>query len=588
MAVPTIEKYTAASLGSPYHDSQWLFQVLSAMAYNVADMPGTQIFTLMLWVATFSLIFLSSKKHTSTETASILVFIAAMASSERFIPRPEVVSYLMISTYYYLLMGGKELSGKKIAILILLQAIWTNSHSLFVMGPFISGCYWINSLWDHFRGRQSDIKKASILLFSLAMVTLLTPYGISGWSFAYLLYTEMSSVSPHVLSTIGEFSATFGEKTRSDPPFWFFLSLLILWGTSSLISFRKNFPLGRVLLVFGMLYAASTGRRNMVLFAITSAPLIAENLSNISPRGLKLKKVYPFLAALIFLYGLWPISGHYYTKFGGPVRFGLGASASFFPKDFPGFIERTGFKSQVFNSHEMGGFYLFHRFPESVPLLDTRMEVIDVEELTKIMTAPQNPKILYEVLDKYKIKGFFLHHSSSEARLLIPRLSRDAGWFLAYFDHAASFWLRADLAYMSPKIDLDSARTALPKVKRFEDVHLLDNFLRLMEKDRLRLANLQRGVSFRLKTIRDKDLLWEIGRLQLGLNLQKEAEETYKKLIRIDNDNVSALTQLAIFAVSRGDLSSAESLLYRAMKATPDNKAVKENYDKIKAARKSK
>ena len=122
-AVPVIEKYTAASLGRPYHDSQWLFQTIAAMAYNAAGMPGTQIFTLLLWVATFSFTFLSAKKCSSTETASILVFIAAMASSERFIPRTDVVSYFMISAYYYLLMGEKELSGKKIGLLILLQVI---------------------------------------------------------------------------------------------------------------------------------------------------------------------------------------------------------------------------------------------------------------------------------------------------------------------------------------------------------------------------------------------------------------------------------------------------------------------------------
>ena len=109
-----------------------------------------------------------------------------------------------------------------------------------------------------------------------------------------------------------------------------------------------------------------------------------------------------------------------------------------------------------------------------------------------------------------------------------------------------------------------------------------------MEKDRLRLANLQRGLPFRLKTISDEDLLWEIGRLQISLNLQKEAEETYKKLLEIDNVNVELLTQLAIFAAKRGDLAGAENFFYRALKMSPDNKAVRENYDKIKAARQSK
>jgi len=585
LAAPTIEKYTAASLGRPYQDSQWLFQAIAASAYNIAGITGTQIFTTLLWLATFVFTFLSAKKYTGHKVASILVFITAMASSERFIPRPEAVSYFMVAAYYYFLVSSNKLSTRKVIFLVILQIIWTNSHSLFIIGPFIVGCCWIEALGNHLQGKASGIKKMSLLLLSVILATLVTPYGINGWSFAYLLFTQISSSAPHVLTTIGEFRPTFDEITRDLPPFWFFFLLLILCAITSLLSARKSLPIGKILIAGGMLYAATTGRRNMVLFALTSAPLIAQNFSLLLPAGFNFRKSAPTLAILIFLYGLWPLSGHYYVHFGGPVRFGFGASPSFFPNNLPAFIKTIGFKSQVFNSHEMGGFYLFHRFPESIPLIDTRTGVIDIEELTKIMTAPQNPTILYEVLDKYNIKGFFLHHSSSEARLLLPRLSRDPGWFLAYFDHAASFWLRADLAYMSPKIDLDSARTTLPKVKRFEDVHLLDNFLRLMEKDRLRLANLQRGLSFRLKTVRDEDLLWEIGSLQLRLNLQKEAEETYKKLIRIDHDNIPALTQLAVFAFSRNDLAGAEKLLHQALKASPDNKAVKENYNKVKAAR---
>ncbi|MBE9537027.1 MAG: hypothetical protein IMF07_07570, partial [Proteobacteria bacterium] len=277
----------------------------------------------------------------------------------------------------------------------------------------------------------------------------------------------------------------------------------------------------------------------------------------------------------------------YYVKNDIPARSGLGSSPSYYPYRLPDFLRKINFQGNIYNSNIMGGFYLLHSYPERRPLTDGRWEIYNDRILKSILIAPTQPYLMQGIVSKFNIKGMLLHHGSEEAISLLPKLRNTKKWRLVYYDYSASFWIREDSLRGLKTLDLGMEGLSLSKPERFEECHLLDNFLRLMGADRLRMTNLQKALGFRIKTLKKSELLEEIGKLQLKLEMPGEAEISYQKLSDIEPKNITALTQLAIFAARRGDLAAAENFLYRALETSPDNKAVKENYENIKAARQS-
>lgn len=584
-AVPVTDHFAAAALGRPYHDSHWLFQVGLALADRVAGMGGVQAFMILIWAATFWFCQRAIARWTPPLAGYLLLFLAAMTSIERFLPRPEIVTLLLIALFYWMLQERKYLGLKGLLLFGLLQAIWANSHGLFVIGPFMAGCYWLAAALRRMQGSEPDFAPLSRLLGVLALATLLTPYGWEGWRYAALLFVEAGSGAPNVLKAVGELSPTFGAATRSAPAFWFFAALLAVAILTTIpAALRRQVSLARLLIVAGLLAAALTGRRNMVLFALAAAPFVAENLHRLFPQGIRNDKIRMSLTAALALAMLgwtwYPLSGAYYMNMTISTRFGWGVSPIFFPHGLPQFLERSGFKGQVYNSNILGGFYLYHSYPQRLPLTDGRWEVYDAKTLEAILGAPRSPAAWAKMVAAYDIRGLLLQHASPEAQVLLPALRTQDTWRLVYYDHAASFWMRSDTPRLPPAISL-SAGTLPPKPSRLDDCIILDLFLSRMGAEELALQNLQRQLEFDWGT---EALLARIGQAQLRLQRFDQAEGTYRRLSHDYPRNLEALNELGFLAFRKGDLAAAEALLRRALEVAPGNSDIRNNYLKIKAA----
>lgn len=584
-AIPATDHFAAAALGRPYHDSHWLFQIGLALADRVAGMGGVQVFMILIWAAAFWFCQRAIARWTPPLAGYLLLFLAAMASVERFLPRPEIVTLLMIALFYWMLQERKYAGLKGLLLFGLLQAIWANSHGLFVIGPFMAGCYWLVAALRRTQGSEPDFAPLSRLLGVLALATLLTPFGWEGWRYAALLFVEAGSGAPKVLKAVGELSPTFGAATRSGPAFWFFAALLAATILTAIpAALRRQVSLARLLIVAGLFAAALTGRRNMVLFALVAAPFVAENLRLLLPQGIRSDKIRVALSAALALamlsWAWYPLSGAYYLRMSIPSRFGWGATPSFFPHGLPQFLERSGFKGQVYNSNTIGGFYLYHGYPQRLPLTDGRWEIYDAKTLETILGVPRSPAAWAGMVAAHDIRGLLLQHASPEARVLLPALRAQDAWRLVYYDHAASFWMRSDAPRLPPAISL-GAGTLPPKSSRLDDCLMLDLFLSRMRAEELALQNLQRALEFDWDT---EALLARTGQAQLRLQRFDQAESTFRRLSRDYPRNLDALNELGFLAYRRGDLAAAEALLRRALEVAPGNADIRNNHLKIKAA----
>jgi len=583
-AVPTLDKFTVAAWGRPYHDSHWLFQSVLAVCNRAFGMAGVQLAMIALWAATLWACHRAIARWAAPPVSYALLFLVAMACIERFLPRPELVSYLMLAIFFLLLQERKYVNTLQLVVFGLLQVIWSNCHGLFVLGPGMAGCYWLVAAVDKFRGQKTDLSGLTRLLVVLAAATLATPSMLGGWKYAFLLFTEVGSAAPLVMKNLAELSPTFGKAATSAPAFWFFACLVALTVVSLVLALIRNraaLSRERVLLVV-MLFALSlTGRRNMVLFVLAAGPFTAEHWRLVAwPKRWSAGVAAAVFAVVVLAYACYPLTGRYYLSMNLPTRFGFGATPSFFPQGLGKFLDQQGFSGTIYNSNVLGGFYLYQGYPRRLPLTDGRWEIYDQKQLESIQFfAHQNPVLWQKLVARYDIQGVLLQHSTSDARSLLPALNRDARWRLVYYDHAASFWMRTDTPGIPRAVDLTGA-TGLPKqLARIEDCIMLDTFFADLGAGDLAIANLERAAVF---SWQQETTLERLGALLMSSRRTEQAERVFMSLHEHYPRNLTALSELAYCAAQRGDLTAAKGFLIRILELDPANRSAQDNLNLLK------
>jgi hypothetical protein len=477
-AVPTVDAFSTLGLGRPYHDSHWLFQVFLATADRLGGMAGVSLAAVLLWAVTLLLCYRAVRRWVSLPSACALVFLAALGASDRFVPRPDAITCLMIAAFTLLLQQERWKRLPGLALIVLLQVVWANSHGLFVIGPFVVLCYCFAALIQGSATGTADRRRLWVLLVLTAAATLSTPFGLTGWRYAARLFGEQFFSGQTLFAGIQELAPTFGAASRALPDFWIFAGFLLAWGAIAVAALaRGSISVPRVLVTAGLCVAACSGRRNMPLFLLAAAPFIAEHAAAlIRPRAIRSAAWWVF-GGVALLSALMPLSGKFYELMALTVRAGLGPSPTVFPAGLPAFLLQSGFKGQVFSPAYQAGYCLYHGYR---PMVDTRWEVYDPRQLADFYAAVLDPARWWQTVVRYDIRGILLTHFSPETDALLPRLPGDPRWRLVWYDSSASFWVRFDqlpaLATLRPGSDVD--RRLLPS--RLEECLLLARFYEVM------------------------------------------------------------------------------------------------------------
>jgi hypothetical protein len=581
-SIPDLDHFSRAGFGRPYHDSHWLFQVALGTVDYIAGMVGVQGLMVAIWGMALAGCWQSMAKDRYSLWGLFLVFLVTMASVERFLPRPEIVTFAMIALFCWRLRKGAFDLWSERFLFFFLQVIWANCHGLFVIGPFLVGCYWVCELYRFSKGERTFFTSVSVLFALVVLATLITPFGLDGWRYAFLLFQEAGSGANEILKSVNELSPTFGIASRRSPAFWSFVILMSLCAIAIVQSaFRRTLSLPRIMILLALFVAALTGRRNIVLFALVAGPFVAEHfqpLKKLAPRWQNLTA--GACIALMWCMAWWGFSGHFYTHMQLPARFGVGVTPSFFPHGLVGYLDTQKITGQVFNSNLAGGFFLYHHYPERLSLTDGRWEIYDLQELTAIRQAPHQPQLWSWMIDKYNIQALLLFHASPEADALLPKLPTDPQWRLVYLDKAASLWLRNDLVSEGQVIDLNKVDFTIPDVSRIDDVMILELFLRSVGRPKARIENLKRGLQF--KSNHPLILLW-LGQAQLEQRDYAGAEESFSKLLLVDPEDITALNELAFLAYQRNEYVAARKYLDRVLAVDPSNRDALDNLKILQA-----
>ena len=258
--IPTHDLFSHTLTGESRPPYEWLSQVIFEIANQWLGLDGVILLTAILLSAVILLLY----RHCFNRSQSVLisflvVLIATGATSIHWLPRPHVITFLLLAIWIHNL--EKLRTGKQIRIYFfpLIMLFWANLHGGFIFGFLAFAAYFAGWLWDKWRNRASMESGKKLFLAGIYSLpaSILTPDLWHNWE--AVLNNRSSFILTRTVETM--------PPNLSDPSVAPFVILLLLTVFFSLANWQ-SISAAHVFLLGGFAVLALMMTRNIPLFAI--------------------------------------------------------------------------------------------------------------------------------------------------------------------------------------------------------------------------------------------------------------------------------------------------------------------------------
>ncbi|MEO6029017.1 MAG: tetratricopeptide repeat protein [Candidatus Binatia bacterium] len=453
---PAANTFSLTAPDYPWVDLHWIFQLVLYAAWTLAGVNGVIVLAAMLTATTALVLYGVARRFVPPMLAAFLVAVALTISSPRFVPRPELLSFLYFAVYLALLEGYPR-NGRAIFLLIPLQILWANTQGIFAVGLALGGCYWLGATlaflpvprgWRETCGLDFVAwRRLTVVLAVATLGCLANPWGLEGALFPFQLLPRVTGNSLFS-ARIGEFRPPL-ESGYAPVLVKTWLTVLIASGLSFLVSIQR-WHLGRLLagLAFGVLSTQSL--RNMAFFGWMAVPVLAGNLGPLVARWRVpawLRGGIATVTAMAIVLLVASIATNRFSYVMNVQReFGLGVSRVRFPEGAVAFLERAGISGRAFNCLAMGGYLTWSR-PHDAVFVDGRLEAFPEAIFRDYFQAMDEPGTFPRATRPYALDYALLYHAWGNRMPLVNYLAKDHGWTLVYFDEIAAVFVPSDEAH---------------------------------------------------------------------------------------------------------------------------------------------
>ena len=272
--VPYADIFSFTKPGEPWFAWEWLWDVTFAWLFRQGGMALVVLASILIICLTFALLYrLANRCCGNPVVAFALTMLAAAASTIHWLARPHLFTLLFVVIFLSILLRVREGRTKLLWLLPPITILWTNLHGGFPAGILILGAYaggeLLRSVVVPAREDRIAAARASLPYIATAMgclaASLVNPYG-------YHLHTHIVEYlrDPNQMKNIIEFQGTNFQMGDTG----YFESMLVLGlGASVWYAMQKRF--GEVFLLAGWGHIALLQVRNVPIYAIVAAPVIA-------------------------------------------------------------------------------------------------------------------------------------------------------------------------------------------------------------------------------------------------------------------------------------------------------------------------
>ena len=580
---PVVNTFAFTAPDHPWIDLHWIFQLLLYAAYEVAGLNGCMALVVVLLLATVAILYGLARRWASPAAVAFLLAVALTIASPRFVPRPEMLSFVLFAAYLWLLESYPA-NGRSIYWLVPLQILWVNSQGIFAVGLALVGCYWLGATIA-FLPLPAGWKRASALPASawrrltvtLALATvgcLLNPYGVEGALFPLQLLPRVTGNSLFSMR-IGEFRAPF-ESGYAPVLSYTWAAFMAAAGLAFLINVRR-WRLGRLLAVAAFAWLSAQALRNMAFFAWIAAIGIAANCGealrarreqgggagrtdrDASGRSRRFSGA-PRLVEAVGLGAIAVLIGslatNHFSRFLGIEReFGLGVSPVRFPTEAVAFADEVGITGRPFNCLAMGGYLAWTRFPAQQVFVDGRLEAFPEMVFRNYFRVIDDPKLWPQLVGRYHVDYVLLYHLWGNRLPLVTYLASGYGWKLVYYDEIASIFLPDDEEHRDFRERAERAfAERLAKRAQAPEPRPLSSLERVLH---VPVAEIWRQRSY--------------GNFLRSIGLNAEAAAAYRHVLALDPDRTDARFSLGLALWYSGEPQTAMREWREVLRREPTN-----------------
>jgi hypothetical protein len=350
----------------------WLFDSTAYLAWTAGGGAGIQVLQAFLIALTLVLAYGACRIRAPASATAAVLAIAFVVLEPRAIPRPHLASFAGMAACTLLIeRAARARSPRPLLWSIPLVALWSNLHVECVFGVVLIGLFAAGELaWPASLTRRDALLTIGITAIC-AVMTMANPYG---WGLIAYLYENLSV--PRIMR-IAELGPPYLPDYRA-----FFLYLAVLG--VALAAQPRRIRVWELLaaLTFGAFGAMHIRLTPLVLLA--TAPLVAERLASLAARGIDPRAILitSCCAALAVSRIALPLLA---------TGFAIGDRAvepeQFFSREAVAFMTRNRLEGPVFNSHNLGGYLAWTRYPEVRIFQDSRLQAYPPEHFRAIIQA---------------------------------------------------------------------------------------------------------------------------------------------------------------------------------------------------------
>jgi len=444
-----------------FPNANWGSQVAIAAAWRIAGADGACALQGGLIAAIFALMLLTMRRMgVPWSIAATGLVLAALTGYMRFTLRPEVFGYLLLAGQLYML-SGRRITRLTVTALIVLQLVFVNAHSYFLLGVAMTGAFagdrLLRVLWwrsratasaDDARRNVSELKLLTVALcgqvgacFANPWTWRLTILPIQALLFMHKNNVGASSLTPggHPWSYIGEFFRPFAGAFANTKATYAYCLVLLL-GALGFISGIVKRRWDRVLIVIGMTGVSLGMRRNIAPGAVVIVPLalslchraLTKWWNKLSPR-LRAEIPREFAGGVLLIAGWFSINvatQRFYFNERGPIRFGWGLSELHLPVAAAGWIAENPPPERIWCDYTSSSNLHYFAGGVEVPVI-TNTWAYPPEVMRKVLSSLSGGKAFADAAAEYRLSLVALQAGRSTAAL-IRELGESADWSLVF------------------------------------------------------------------------------------------------------------------------------------------------------------
>ena len=442
-SIPTKDIFSHTMYGQTLTPHEWLSEVVFALVYRLGGLNGIILCCAILLAVVFVFVYrVCLARSQSIISALTLTLIAAAASSFHWLARPHLFTLLFVTSWGWLLYGiVYEKKGNRWVWLPVVMLVWVNMHGAFIAGFVLWTMYLFGLLTDIFLQKSKfeehgeTIKRLMLGGVASLVVTGINPAGLRIWE------TSVGFLrNKYLVTHTAEYMSPNFHEISALPFLGMILLTILIVGLN-----RKQNTATDVYLIGGWMMMGLISIRNVPIFAVISAPILASGLmdlwkgyfkkSGIFQRDKNLQRIdwalfgyfVPMLVVILTSWGL----------FSGLTLDYSGRGNVFYNDVFPvqavNWLEDNPQEGNMFNYFPWGGYLLFRMWPDKLVFIDGQTDFYGeslTREYEEVITLGDDWE---DVFDKYKVDWLIIPDDTRLAHELL----QSRKWNQVYEDSTA-------------------------------------------------------------------------------------------------------------------------------------------------------